>query len=81
MVLAIRKESTPPYLREIGDIREDCSNMAWAEIKKKHMDFHLEDDDDSSIFRDCTERDPKQEDTYEEVEQYDWTALNFDFNA
>jgi hypothetical protein len=66
-----RKQS--PYLPEIGDIRQDCPRMTWAEIRKKHIAW---DDGDDSDVNDEPDDGPKREDVYRHVDEYEWTPLN-----
>lgn len=73
-----------PCLPMIGDIRQDCPGMTWAEIKKKHIDVYDDDDEFSDEeFTDYFPKrgDPKKVDVYRHAEEYEWTPLNFNPHA
>ncbi|KAI8948039.1 hypothetical protein F4801DRAFT_558463 [Xylaria longipes] len=72
-----------PFLTAIGDIRKDCPGMTWLEIKKQHIDFPSDSEDDDSEFSDSVfgDRDPIKQDIYKHADDYEWTPLNFDSDA
>ncbi|KAI1755825.1 hypothetical protein F4782DRAFT_527181 [Xylaria castorea] len=59
-----------PLLAAIGDIREDCPGMTWAEIKERHVEWQSDFDD----------RCPIKHDIYKHAGDYEWTPLEFDSN-
>lgn len=58
------KENSPRLPKDIGDIRDDCPNMTWAQIQKEHIEWV----DDTLL--------PVVADAYRHADDYDWTQLH-----
>lgn len=80
-----QQKENAPHLGDLGDIRTECPNMTWSEIKARHIDL-LEDEDEDFYWSDDdlgndAETVPKIVDSYQDVDEYGWTRLNWDPNA